>query len=63
MGNLGLSVSPPKVGVMPLERPFFPGPYLTIVYNYKTITVQNNSLNPAHPIAVAQAKPQPKDQM
>ena len=47
----------------PDERPLFPGLYLTIVYNYKIITVPNNSLNPAHPIAVAQAKPQPKDQM
>ena len=45
------------------ERPLFPGLYLTIVYNYKTIAVPNNSLNPAHPIAVAQAKLQPKDQM
>ena len=43
------------------ERPLFPGLYL--VYNYKTIAVPNNSLNPAYPIAVAQAKPQPKDQM
>ena len=45
------------------ERPLFPGLYLTIVYNYKTIAVPNSSLNPAHPIAIAQAKPQPKDQM
>ena len=45
------------------ERPLFPGLYLIIVYNYKTITVPNNSLNPAHPIAVEQAKPQPKDQI
>ena len=36
---------------------------MIIVKNYKTIIVPNNSLNPAHPIAVAQAKPQPKDQM
>ena len=34
-----------------------------IVYNYKTIIVLNNSLNPAHPIVVAQANLQPKDQM
>ena len=47
----------------PDERPLLPGFYLTIVYNYKTIIVPNSSLNPAHPIAVAQAKPQPKDQM
>ena len=47
----------------PDERPLFPGLYLTIIYNYKTIIVSINSLNPAHPIAVAQAKPQPKDQM
>ena len=45
------------------KRPLFLGLYLTIVYNYITIAVPNNSLNPAHPIAVAQAKPQPKDQM
>ena len=48
---------------VPYERPLFSGLYLTIVYNYKTIIVSNNNLNPAHPIAVAQAKPQPKDQM
>ena len=47
----------------PDERPLFPGFYLTIVFNYKTIAVPDSSLNPAHPIAVAQAKPQPKDQM
>ena len=47
----------------PDERPLFPGLYLIIVNNYKTIIVPNNSLNPAYPIAVAQAKPQPKDQM
>ena len=52
LGNLRLS-----------ERPLFPGVYLIIVKNYKTIIVANISLNPAHPIAVAQAKPQPKDQM
>ena len=45
------------------ERPLFPGLYLIIIYNYKTIIVSNNSLNSAHPIAVAQVKPQPKDQM
>ena len=47
----------------PDERPLFPGLYLIIVYNYKTITVLNNSLNPVYPIAVAQVKPQPKDQI
>ena len=38
------------------ERPLILGLYLIIVKNYKTIIVPNNSLNPAHPIAVAQAK-------
>ena len=42
-----------------IERPLFPGLYLTIVYNSKIKTIPNNSLNPAHPIAVVQAKPQP----
>ena len=45
------------------ERPLFPGLYLIIVNNNKTIIVPNNSLNPKHPIAVAQVKPQPKDQI
>ena len=34
-----------------------------IVKNYKIIIIPNDSLNPAHPIKVAQAKPQLKDQM
>ena len=36
---------------------------MIIVKNYKIVIISNNSLNPAHPIAVAQAKPQPKHQM
>ena len=36
---------------------------MIIVNNYKTTIVPNNSLNPVHPIAVAQAKPQLKDLM
>ena len=66
MTQLSFNLSPKKQSnklPKPDERPLFPGLYLTIVYNYKTIAVPNNSLNPAHPIAVAQAKPQPKDQM
>ena len=47
----------------PDEKPLFPGLYLIIVNNYKRIIVLNDSLNPAQPIVVAQAKPQPKDQM
>ena len=47
----------------PDERPLFPGLYLIIVNNYKAIIVPNHSLNPAHPIAVVQAKTQPKDQI
>ena len=47
----------------PDKRPLFPGHFLRIVNNYKAIIVLNHSLNPAHPIVVAQAKPQPKDQM
>ena len=45
----------------PDEKPLFPGFYLIIVNNYKTVIVSNKSLNPAHPIAIAQAKLQPKD--
>ena len=45
------------------ERPFLTDFYLIIVKNYKTIIIPNNSRNPAHPIAVAQAKLQPKEQM
>ena len=46
-----------------IERPLFPGLCLIIAYNYKTIIVPNNSLKSAHPIAIAQVNPQPKDQM
>ena len=46
-----------------VERPLFPGLYLIIVNNYKAIIVPKNSLKPVHPIAVAQAKLQPKDQI
>ena len=42
-----------------IERPLFPGLYLTIINNYKAITVPNSILNPVHPIAVAQVKPHP----
>ena len=45
------------------ERPFFPGLYLIIVNSYKAIIIPNHSLNPAHSIAVGQAKLQLKDQM
>ena len=45
------------------KRTLIPGLYLITVNNYKTIIVSNNNLNPAHPIAIEQAKPQPKDQM
>ena len=47
----------------PYERPLTPGLYLIIVNNYKTIIIPNDSSDPAHPILVAQAKPQPKEQM
>ena len=66
MTQLSFNLSPKQQSSKlpkPDERPLFPGLYLIIVNNYKTIIVPNNSLNPAHPIAVAQAKPQPKDQM
>ena len=46
---------------MSCERPLFPGLYLIIVNNYRRIMIPNDSLNPAHLIAVAQAKPQSKD--
>ena len=63
-GSYGFCWGPSFWSVIPpIEKPLFPGLYLIIVNNYKTIIVPNNSLNPAHPIAVAQAKPQPKDQM
>ena len=44
------------------ERHLISGLYLIKANDYKRIVVPNDSLNPAHPI-VAQAKPQPKDQM
>ena len=47
----------------PDKRALFPSLYSIIVKNYKTIIVPNNILNAAHPIAVAKANPQPKDQM
>ena len=47
----------------PDEKPLFLDLCLIIVNNYKTIIMPNDSLNPAHLIVVAQAKPQPKDQM
>ena len=47
----------------PDEKSLIPGLYLIIVNNFKTIIILNGSLNPAHPIVVAQAKPQPKDQI
>ena len=34
-----------------------------IVNNYKRIIIPNDSLNPAYPIVVAQAKLQPKNKM
>ena len=46
-----------------IGRSLFPGLYLIIVKNYTTIILPNNSPNPAHPIAVAQVKPQLKYQM
>ena len=45
------------------RRPLNLGLYLIIVNNYKTMILPNNSSNLAHPIVVAQVKPQPKDQM
>ena len=48
---------------MPYEKPFIHSLFLIIVNNYKIEIIPNDSLNPAHPIVVAQAKPQPKDQM
>ena len=47
----------------PNEKPLIPGLYLIIVNNYKIIIIPKDSLNPEHPIVVAQAKPQLKDQM
>ena len=44
------------------ERPLIPGVYLIIVDNYKTVIIPNGSSDPLHPIVVAQAKLQPKDQ-
>ena len=45
------------------ERPLIPGLYLIIVNSFKAIIIVNDSLSTAHPIVIAQAKPQPKDQM
>ena len=45
------------------ERPLFPCLYLIIVNNYRRIMILNDSLNPTHPIVVAQVKVQPKDHM
>ena len=45
------------------ERPFIPGLYLIIVNNDKRIIILYNSVNSIHPTVLAQAKPQPKDQM
>ena len=47
----------------PDERPLIPSLHLITVNNYKTIIEANDSLNPAYPIVVAQAKPQLKVQM
>ena len=52
-----------KITLKSIARPLFPGLFLITVNSYKTRIVPNNNLNPAHPITVAQAKPQPKDQM
>ena len=54
MGNRASAVS---------KIPLFSGLYLILVNNYKRRTLPNDSLNPAHPIIVAQVKLQPKDQM
>ena len=45
------------------ERPLIPGIHLIMANIYKIIIIANNILNPVHPIVVAQAKPQAKDQM
>ena len=46
------------------KRPLIPGVYLMIVNNYKTIlTIQNDSLNPAHLVVIVQAESQAKEQM
>ena len=47
----------------PIERPLIPGLHLIIIKNYIGITIPSDSLNPEYPIEVAQAKPQPKDQI
>ena len=46
-----------------LERPLITGIYLMIINNYKIIIVTNDSLNPTHPIVVAQVKSKPNNQM
>ena len=45
------------------KKYLFPGLCLIVVNNSKTIFIPKNSLNPAYPIVVAQAKLQLKDQM
>ena len=45
------------------ERPLIHSLFLITGNNYKTIIIPNDNLNLAHPIAVAQAKPEPKDQL
>ena len=52
----------PMMKLIALKRYLIAGLYLMIVNNYKGITIPNDSLNLAHPIVVAQAKPQVKDQ-
>ena len=46
-----------------MKELYFFGLYLIILNNFKRIMIPSDSLNPIHPIAVVQAKPQPKDQM
>ena len=45
------------------EIPLIHSLFLIIANNYKTIIIPNDNLNLAHPIALAQMKPEPKDQM
>ena len=47
----------------PDERPLIPGLIIIIINNYKRIIIPNDSLKQAHPIVVAQAELQPKNQM
>ena len=39
------------------EKPLFSGINLMLVNNYKRIFLSNDSLSPAHPIVLEQAKP------